>query len=308
MKIRRVVFLPNLFTLGNGICGFAALVKTYKVGIITTPAGALQFDHPQLFATAAWLILLGMVFDVFDGKVARLSGRTSDLGAQLDSLCDLTTFGLAPAALVIRLNMVYPEMWGKVTWFFCLAYFLGALLRLARFNAENDHDESAHLCFKGLPSPAAAGCVASLVIFHRYVLAFHEKELVWLGQWLGAEAIQGAVGWIPQALPILMLVLGYTMVSSRLKYDHLASRIFNRGHSFEFMVSLIFGVILLAVFPEVVLPIMFIGYLASTPISALVGKIRSFRRGSGPGSPGASPGSRSGHGEEVELFPPGAAG
>src|SRR5688572_29747286 len=105
MKIRRGGFLPNLCTLGNGVCGFAALIMTYKAGNIIPGAGAEfgqvvgTFQRPELFATAAWLILLGMVFDVFDGKLARLSGSTSDLGAQLDSLCDLVTFGLVPAVL-----------------------------------------------------------------------------------------------------------------------------------------------------------------------------------------------------------------
>jgi CDP-diacylglycerol--serine O-phosphatidyltransferase len=290
MKIRRGGFLPNLCTLGNGVCGFAALVKTFKAGNIV-PGGGLEgglavnnFQYPELFATAAWLILLGMVFDVFDGKLARLSGKTSDLGAQLDSLCDLTTFGIAPAVLVIRLNMVYDDLWGRFVWFFALAYFLGALLRLARFNAENDHDESAHLCFKGLPSPAAAGCVASLVIFHRYIVAFREPELLWLRK-LALEQdiqnfdvmVQGIVQWIPKALPLLLLFLGYTMVSSRLKYEHVASRIFNRGQSFEFLVYMIFGTVLAALLPELVLPLVFVGYLVHTPVVVMLRALRHWK-------------------------------
>jgi CDP-diacylglycerol---serine O-phosphatidyltransferase len=275
MDIRRGAFLPNLITVGNGVCGFAALVNALKIQVVPDPTtGALDFTNPKLFAWSAWLILIGMVFDVFDGKVARLSGRTSDLGAQLDSLCDLTTFGLAPAVLVVRLGMIYPDPWGKAVWFFCLAYFLGALLRLARFNAENEHEEEHHLCFKGLPSPGAAGCVASLVIFHRYITEFTQKELHWLEHLVAKETVQRAFFWIPYALPILMLILGYTMVSSRLKYDHVASRIFNRRHSFEFFVSLVFASLLAAVVPEVVLPAVFIGYLAWTPLVAGWRRIR----------------------------------
>ncbi len=275
MEIRRGVFLPNLFTVGNGVCGFAALIKVLKVQILADPVtGTLSFDHPEYFTAAAVLILVGMVFDVFDGKLARLTGRTSDLGAQLDSLCDLVTFGLAPAVLVVRLNMIYGELWGKAVWFFSLAYFLGALLRLARFNAENEHDESAHLCFKGLPSPGAAGCVASLVLFYRYIMEFSDHELKWIGELVSQASIQKAFGWIPVALPALMLVLGYTMVASHIKYDHVASRIFNRRHSFEFFVSLIFGTVLLALLPEIVLPLIFIGYLASTPLARLWRRMR----------------------------------
>ena len=280
MDIRRGVFLPNLITMGNGVCGFAALIKIMKIDVVVNPVtGALELDDARLLGTAAWLILAGMLFDVFDGKLARLSGRTSDLGAQLDSLCDLTTFGLAPAALVVRLNMIYDPMWRYFAWFFALAYFLGALLRLARFNAENAHDESGHMCFKGLPSPAAAGCVASMVIFHRYIFDFNDRKLLWLTQFVSKESIQAAFSWIPFALAILALFLGYTMVSSRLKYVHVATRIFRR-QSFEFVVSLIFGVILAWLFHEIVLPVVFIGYLLYTPITTIARKVR--RKGDGP--------------------------
>jgi CDP-diacylglycerol---serine O-phosphatidyltransferase len=278
MHIRRGGFLPNLFTLGNGICGFAAIVKVMKVDVT---AGAFDETASGLFVLAAWLILFGMVFDVFDGKIARLTGRTSDLGAQLDSLCDLTTFGMAPAILVVRLNMIYHPAWGKAVWLFALAYFLGALLRLARFNAENDHDPSAHLCFKGLPSPAAAGCVASLVIFYFYIQKFTEDELTVIGRIMSKESIQGLVHWIPYALPVLLLVLGYTMVSTRLRYAHVASQILNRRLPFQFLVSLIFGAILAAYFREIALPVIFIGYLAWTPATALAQRIRGKRAPAG---------------------------
>ena len=286
MEIRRRVFLPNIVTILNGVCGFAALVNVLKVQVVTDPLTNIKsFDHPELFGWAAWLILIGMVFDVFDGKLARLSGRTSDLGAQLDSFCDLTTFGLAPATLVVRLNMIYPEAWGKAVWFLALAYFLGALLRLARFNVENVHDATHHMCFKGLPSPAAAGCVASLVIFHRYIQNFSNHELQWLSFLVSKETVQAAFAWIPSSLAVLLLILGYTMVSGTLKYDHVASRIFSRRQSFEFLVALIFGVLLAAWIPEVVLPVLFIGYLASTPTGML---LRQLRRS--PGAAAAPPG------------------
>ena len=278
MRIPRGGFLPNLCTLGNGICGYAAIAATLQVAIVQSESGA-RFDRPELFASAAWMILLGMVFDVFDGKLARLTGRTSDLGAQLDSLCDAVTFGLAPALLVLRMNELQHELWRKVVWFLCLSYFLGALLRLARFNAENDHDESAHLCFKGLPSPGAAGCVATLVVFYRYVMEFRQRELVWLGELGMQETVQSLAAWIPRLLPILLLGLGYTMVSNRLRYEHIAGRLLHRPHSFEFLVSVIFASVLLAVVPEVVLPVAFVGYLVLTPVQLLVRAIKARKRG-----------------------------
>jgi CDP-diacylglycerol--serine O-phosphatidyltransferase len=263
MKISRGIgVLPNLITIGNGICGFAAVVRLMKVqpGV----DGFSELDL-HLFTGAAWLVMLGMLFDVFDGRVARLSGTTSSIGAQLDSLCDLVTFGLAPALMVVRLNMIEPPQWQYLVWFFCLAYFLGAMLRLARFNDENEHDEAAHLCFKGLPSPAAAGCMASLVLFFSYATLGEQRELKALAPWVPASTVRELVSWVPTVLPLVALVLGWTMVTTRLNYDHVASRFFHRKQSFEFVVYLVFGGLLLAMFPEVSLPAIFVGYLLFTP-------------------------------------------
>ncbi|HVR76654.1 MAG TPA: CDP-alcohol phosphatidyltransferase family protein [Planctomycetota bacterium] len=276
MEINRNVLLPNLLTVANGVCGFAAITVLFKVSLVpgSTP---LDFTVPAAFSTAAWLILLGMVFDVFDGKVARLSGGSSALGAQLDSLCDLVTFGLAPALIMLRLSMGYEPTWQRLVWFFSLAYFLGALLRLARFTAENEPDEGAHVAFKGLPSPGAAGCVASLVIFYSYISDFKARELQWVSSVFAPETLKDIVSYIPRLLPCLGLLLGFTMISNRLRFEHFGSWFFNRKHSFDFFAYLIFGAILTAVVPEVVLPVVFLGYLIYTPVKWLLGH-RSIRK------------------------------
>jgi len=263
----RNALFPNLLTLGNGVCGFYAITILCTVRI-ESATGALEPGQIAVFSKAAWLILFGMVFDVFDGKVARMSGSSSTLGAQLDSLCDLVTFGLAPAVMMLRLGGVHAApavWWERAVWFFSLAYFLGATLRLARFTAENNPDESAHLAFKGLPTPGAAGCVASLVIFYTYIMAFKAKELQWLSGFIEPETIQEAVSFVPKFLPFLGLLLGFTMVSNRLRYEHLGSRVFSKKHSFDFFVYVIFGGIVAAVLPEPILPVLFLGYLAYAP-------------------------------------------
>lgn len=265
MKLRSGAFLPNLITIGNGICGFTAIVKLLKVEIVATETGALEFRNPEEFILAAWLIMLGMVFDVFDGQVARLARSTSDLGAQLDSLCDLITFGAAPALLVLRLNMTGSPFWQKVVWLLCLAYFMGALLRLARFNVENEHEEEAHLAFKGLPTPAAAGCIASLVIFQGYLVALDKPELIYVASRLPEGALGRIAVHIPHVLAGLSLVLGWTMVSDRLKFDHVASQLFHRNQSFNLFVTLIFAALLAFIVPEIILPLVFVGYLFFTP-------------------------------------------
>ena len=266
MELRRGSLFANLLTIGNGVCGFAALIKLSQLQL----AEDNTLVNPENLVFSGYLILLGMLFDAFDGKVARMVKGSTELGAQLDSLCDLITFGLVPAFMIFQMQLGASPRWMNVVWFFSLAYFLGALLRLARFNVENSPEEEAHLCFKGLPSPAAAGCVASLVIFQNYVLKAEQAEIKWVSENLfSIESMKTFVTAISYTLPFLGVFLGFTMVSSRLKFEHVGSRIFGKSHSWEFFVSLIFAALLLAIVPEVFLPLAFIGYLVWTPVMFL---------------------------------------
>ena len=265
MELRPGSLFANLLTIGNGICGFAALVELSKIEPATAENLLSNTNH---LVVAGYLVLLGMLFDAFDGKVARMVKGSTELGAQLDSLCDLITFGLVPAFMIVQMNLGGSPRWVNIVWFFSLAYFLGALLRLARFNVESAPDDDAHLCFKGLPSPAAAGCVASLVIFQGYVRKAAQAEFKWLSE-PALENMQVFVSSITEFLPFLALLLGFTMVSSRLKFEHIGSRIFGLTHSWEFFISLIFAGVLLAVVPEVFLPLAFVGYLVWTPVKFL---------------------------------------
>ena len=263
MELRPGSLFANLLTIGNGVCGFAALVELSK--IVEPQAAETIESNTRHQLVAGYLILLGMLFDAFDGKVARMVKGSTELGAQLDSLCDLVTFGVVPAFMIVQMNLGGDPRWVHMVWFLSLAYFLGALLRLARFNVENSPEEDAHLCFKGLPSPAAAGCVASLVIFQAYVLQARQAEF----GWFSAPVLQDMQAWagaLTYIMPFLAIFLGFTMVSSRLKFEHIGSRIFATAHSWEFFVSLVFAAVLLAVVPEVFLPIAFIGYLIWTPV------------------------------------------
>ena len=147
--MKPVAMLPNLLTLANAGCGLLAVSKAIDA----------VFGRPEHFAprleTACWLIVLAMVFDALDGKVARLTSSFTEFGAQLDSFADALTFGVAPAMLAKVVleheNVLHP----RVHFLFAAAFALMAILRLARFNLE-DH-EPGHAHFQGLPSPAAAG-------------------------------------------------------------------------------------------------------------------------------------------------------
>jgi phosphatidylserine synthase len=179
---------------------------------------------------------------------------------------------------MVRMNQGYPPTWQRVVWIFSLAYFLGALLRLARFTAESGPEEEDHIAFKGLPSPGAAGCVASLVIFYRYVSAFRAPELEWFSGVVPKETLQHIVSYIPGILPCLGLLLGFTMLSNRLRFPHIGSLLFSRGHSFDAFVYVIFAAILVAVIPEIIFPLVFLGYLLSIPVLIAVRRLRGIRR------------------------------
>ncbi len=263
--------LPNFITICNGICGFSAIYQVLKVDIVFNP-NTIFFtaDAVDGFAKACWFILLGMVFDLFDGWAARATGAESAIGAQLDSLCDLVTFGLAPALLILKLNMIYSKVWVNMTWCFCLIYFLAAILRLARFNADSQtsEEEDDHSSFKGLPTPAAAGCVVTLMLFYCYIARFEKPELNLLINY--KESIQIFVNLIPDFLPFLAACLGFTMIYSRLKFGHMGSILLNREFSIESLGTLmIIGSVVLTL-PEVTLPIIFLGYMLGTPVKYIL--------------------------------------
>jgi CDP-diacylglycerol---serine O-phosphatidyltransferase len=97
--LKKIAIVPTLLTLGNGICGFAAIAQASLIS--PGEAATLRDEH---FLLAGWLIILAMVFDVFDGYVARLSKTASKFGGELDSLCDAISFGVAPAFLLLKMG------------------------------------------------------------------------------------------------------------------------------------------------------------------------------------------------------------
>src|SRR5262249_3988076 len=166
-----VAVLPTLFTLANLVCGFFAIAVASRVGAPSAnpPQPVQQVaannpaapNHPlSAFYTndptpdimlSGWLIFLAMIFDALDGHVARLVKITSDFGAQLDSLCDLVTFGVAPAFLVVKMCPDFAFFHREAMWIIAAAFAACTAMRLARFTVETD-DEDDHLNFVGLPS------------------------------------------------------------------------------------------------------------------------------------------------------------
>lgn len=140
--------IPGIFTTGNLVCGFLALLSA----------------HEGEYITACWFVLLGGFLDALDGKVARLSGGASQFGVELDSLADFLSFGITPAMLVYSMKLISFGKWG---WIISIVYMIAAAYRLARYNLMADTEEKGS--FVGLPVPAASFAIVTFVIFSDYL-------------------------------------------------------------------------------------------------------------------------------------------
>lgn len=265
--VKKIHLLPNLLTLANAFCGILAICK----GIDALEAGRRD---PELFyglmSTAAWLVFLGMLFDALDGKVARMVGASSAFGAQLDSFSDLLTFGLTPAILVKVLvehegGLLGFEINHRVTFVCAGLYTTMAILRLARFNLENDPDPEAHRFFKGLPSPAAAGAVASSILLYLTLRAPRLEQADGLSTPVG-DLLRllpdlhdsPALAWLLPVLLTMLVCFGLLMVS-RVRYRHMMSALTERGQFFT-LVGVAVVAILLWTMPVPALFCVFMGY------------------------------------------------
>jgi len=221
--IRSVYFLPSLATLGNAVCGFGAMYVSSLDFSTQIPDPWTQSFALHPFVVAAYLIFLAMIFDGLDGRLARFARHTTDFGGQLDSLADMVSFGAAPAFLALQLfrhsGTELPIPITRLIWAIAAMYMSCAALRLARFNVSNEHGEQHHFSFLGLPSPGAAGTVASLVLMQQELLQ-HSHPL--------ASLLAQVCVWL---LPVVVLVTGLLMVST-LRYPHLVNRYFRGKRSF----------------------------------------------------------------------------
>ncbi|MGB0370630.1 MAG: CDP-diacylglycerol--serine O-phosphatidyltransferase [Opitutales bacterium] len=191
----RIYLLPNSMTAGNLFFGFLAIILCIKANFDPEPA-----ITKELYIKAVWCILAAVVCDALDGRLARLGGKESLFGAEFDSIADTVSFGLAPALLVFFL-ILSPEnhpFFARIGWIIGFIYLLCAAVRLARFNVITSpllppHEKLKNSKdFLGLPVPAAAGLIASLV----FVITNYDLK-----------------GWA-LGLPFLMLLIAFLMVSN----------------------------------------------------------------------------------------------
>lgn len=285
MISRRAQLLPNLITLANAFCGVLALSKAIDALTLSTENPIVFYEKME---AACFLVFLGMVFDALDGLVARMTGGGSEFGAQLDSFSDALTFGVVPAMLAKVL--VEHETGGgspRLHFLAAASFSLMAILRLVRFNldpgpAPKDSDEFK--TFQGLPSPAAAGVVASTIwlylILRRPELEVEEGTPTWMHRILSfMREVHWTpyLDWVPILLVCLLPVLGLLMVSN-LRYVHGISYIASRGGQFVTLVMVVFSLILLYLAPVPILFFTAMAFLLSGLISGPLVWLRSRAR------------------------------
>lgn len=243
----KIYFLPNLLTAGNLFCGFVALTKIVEAKLTPDAYGMVNWMPIKV---ALGFILLACIFDLFDGRVARMGGYESPFGREFDSLADLVSFGVAPAFLVHRvvLRDVFRDEYAEFGWFIASIYLICGAFRLARFNCLSAMKApGAGKDFLGFPIPSAAGLVASLTLF---IIKLNEKEKD-LGHW----------GYL---LPIVLIFLSVMMVSE-VQYPSFKSLGLRSSTTFlKVVLSALFIGSLLVLREKIiyyVLPLLFTGYL-----------------------------------------------
>ena len=234
---RGIYLLPSVLTTFGMFAGFYSIISS------------INGD----FTIAAISILIAMFWDTLDGRVARLTNTQSAFGAEYDSLADLVSFGLAPALLVYQWTLY--EL-GRFGWLAAFVYLACAALRLARFNTQVGIADKRY--FQGLPSPAAAGVIASMIWLKIWTFASFDSDVISLGYYLGAG---------------ITILCGLLMVSNIRYYSF--KEFDSKKASFRFLLIVILSLIILVSKPNIILFTGFFFYLLSGPFITIIGLNRN---------------------------------
>jgi CDP-diacylglycerol--serine O-phosphatidyltransferase len=230
--IRRGVYLlPSLFTLGNMFCGWSCIVYAM---------------HGQL-ANAAPFIGIAMVMDMLDGRIARMTGTSSEFGVQLDSLADATSFGMAPAVLSYAWGLA---PLGRLGWAVGFLYVCAAALRLARFNIQTGQTDKRY--FVGLASPAAAAVPAATVFYFPDGLAQRPEAF----------------------LAVLMVIVPALLMVSKIRYRSFKTLDLRAKREYTVLIALAAFLALVVAYPHEVLILMAYAYLLSGFVDLAISKVR----------------------------------
>jgi CDP-diacylglycerol--serine O-phosphatidyltransferase len=207
----KIFLLPNLMTAGNLIFGFLAVLKVIE-GAFQRETGGENWAHTYL--VSIYCILAACVFDLLDGRVARLGGKESPFGREFDSLADVVSFGVAPALLVFKI--VLYNIPHQVGWLIAGFYLLCGALRLARFNVASTYNlGTGTRNFTGFPIPAAAGLISSITLL--IISNYNNEE-------------EFSAGYADVSLAALMVFLSFMMFS---KFEYPSFKGFNLRTQFS---------------------------------------------------------------------------
>ena len=240
-----IYILPSLFTTGNALCGFYAIIAA--INSIRIVSGNILDVDEKWILRSAFAIMLGGVFDGLDGRVARLTKATSKFGVEFDSLADLLTFGLAPAILVYVWVL---RPYGKIGWIAAFLFVICGALRLARFNAQATGKKSIY--FTGLPIPGGASLIATLVIFY----------FSYWKSWEGIFRYRTVISVIAVYFFALLMV-------STLKFRSFSGIDVSRSKPFNVLIGTILFIFLILIKPSLMLFIICWGYFFITLCEAL---------------------------------------
>lgn len=265
--IRSIYLLPSMMTLGNAICGFAAI---YVASLTSGSDPWTQAFIKHRFVVAAYLIFLAMVCDALDGRLARFTRHTTDFGGQLDSMADVISFGVAPAILMLQLcKDASPETPHAVTraiWGIGAVYACCAAIRLARFNVSNEHGEQHHFSFLGLPSPGAGGTIAAIVLMNQAAGQEYLALPIAAREGTTGNLLMGIATIAFWALPIITLITGLLMVST-IRYPHIINRYLRGRKTVGQLVLMLVGLIVLIAWHQYMIAVAAIVFTASGMVS-----------------------------------------
>jgi CDP-diacylglycerol---serine O-phosphatidyltransferase len=240
---RGVYWLPNLLTTGALFAGFYAVVAAID----------------EKFAYAGIAVFVAMIFDGFDGRVARWTHTESAFGKEYDSLSDMVSFGLAPAIVTYQWGVAriaeYGPLWRRVGWLVCFFYAAAAALRLARFNSRAATQDKHY--FEGLPSPSAAAIVAALV-------------------WLASD--QTDVGLTGLILAFLATAVAGALMISRFPFNSFKAAKPGAKVKYRYIIFVVLAFVIVFLHPPITLLVIFGSYAASAPLIWVYRKLRRRHR------------------------------
>jgi CDP-diacylglycerol--serine O-phosphatidyltransferase len=247
---RGAYLLPSAFTIGNMLLGFYAVVLGLRGTRLPYANDVTPYfaGDPGAFQKAALLVFAAALLDSIDGRIARLTGTESDFGKEYDSLADAATFGMVPALLTYLWGL---HTLGRMGWLVPLFFFVCTATRLARFNVQAALPASDRW-FVGLPAPAAAGAVCSLL--------FVVPDSEWRP-------------WLNGLLLATLIVVG-TLEVSTFRYWSPKQIHFRRRWSYRALLVLAAAILLISFQPRLFFPVAAALYTVSGPLGWLVRRVR----------------------------------